>query len=552
MRLDPVRAAVLGALFAALVTLPGLGNGTLWDNSETVYGEVAREIVLSHDWVVMHLNAQPWFVQPPLYFWIAAAFAKLAGATPFAMRLPSALATIAMAAAVGYATARKAGARAGTLAAIVLSTCLMQAVVGRLAIMDALLDLCVTVAILLWYFALGPDPAEPSPVRRSTAFVLGAVALALGTLAKGPVAPVIVVLVVGVWAIWEWRSGTRIVPPARGALAAALVVCVALVLPWFLLVTQRAGPQAIGELIGHYTVGRFTGVIENQHGPWFYYLPVLLIGFFPWIAFLPVGLWRAAGEARRRDGSFARLAIAWAIVPLVFFSCAQTKLPNYIALLLPALAMLVGMWFDRLTRGLDRRAGLISAAAIPLLVVALAIAVVQFARANQLNIETVAIARQFAGLGIGMLAGSLLTIVALAWPRVTASTPYVLAATTAALLLFIAFVSEPAAEPFKPIPYFARIINAERGPHSTVAVRNASGSYALMFDTVPGVATIDGDRAAFVGLICPQADVFLVTRARDAGELTAVARSLRRQVRRFGDVTGVTMLRIDGPRCASG
>ena len=72
-----MRAALLGALVAAIATLPGLGTGTLWDNSETTYGEVAREILLTHDWVVMHLNLAPWFVQPPLYFWIAAAFAKV-------------------------------------------------------------------------------------------------------------------------------------------------------------------------------------------------------------------------------------------------------------------------------------------------------------------------------------------------------------------------------------------------------------------------------------------------------------------------------------------
>src|ERR1700677_4638628 len=92
----PARAAFVGALIAALITLPGLGVGTLWDNSETAYGEVAREILLTHDWIVMHLNGAAWFVQPPLFFWIAALSAKLFGVTAFALRLPAALATIAM------------------------------------------------------------------------------------------------------------------------------------------------------------------------------------------------------------------------------------------------------------------------------------------------------------------------------------------------------------------------------------------------------------------------------------------------------------------------
>src|SRR5580700_11378568 len=117
----PVRAAILGALFAAIITLPGLGNGTLWDNSETVYGEVAREVLLTHDWVVMHLNGAAWFVQPPLFFWIGALSAKAFGTTAFAFRLPAALATIAMGGVLGYATARVAGTRTGAIAALVLT-----------------------------------------------------------------------------------------------------------------------------------------------------------------------------------------------------------------------------------------------------------------------------------------------------------------------------------------------------------------------------------------------------------------------------------------------
>ncbi|MDQ6827001.1 MAG: glycosyltransferase family 39 protein, partial [Candidatus Eremiobacteraeota bacterium] len=143
-----VVAAWIGASVAMLITLPGLGVGTLWDNSETAYGEVAREILLYHDAVVMHLNGSPWFVQPPLYFWIAAAFAKLFSLSTFALRLPSALATIAMGAAVAYAVVRAAGLRAALYATTILSTSLMQAVVGRLAIMDALLNLAVMVSIL--------------------------------------------------------------------------------------------------------------------------------------------------------------------------------------------------------------------------------------------------------------------------------------------------------------------------------------------------------------------------------------------------------------------
>ncbi|MBV8371125.1 MAG: glycosyltransferase family 39 protein [Candidatus Eremiobacteraeota bacterium] len=521
MRSVPARAALLGALFAALVTLPGLGIGTLWDNSETAYGEVAREVVLTHDWIVMHLNGQPWFVQPPLYFWIAALFAKMFGISTFALRLPSALATIAMGGTVGYATARIAGERAGMVAAIVLSTSLMQAIVGRLAIMDALLDFTIAAAVLWWYRAFEPSG---SPRRRDTAFVCGALALAVGTLAKGPVAPVITALVVGAWALWERRAG-RLAAPRRRALVLALLAYLAVTLPWFVALAVRVGPGAIAELIGHYTFGRYTGVIENQTGPLWYYVPVVILGFFPWIAFVPVAAVAAWREARGPDGGFARLALVWTAVPFLFFTFASTKLPNYVAMVLPALAILVALWFERVRAGADRRAAIISALTIPVFVGAVAFAIDRFSRSNRLDVDVAAVNHQLVFLGVAMLLGSLLTVVAIA-RRATASwSPYVLALTSGALVLFIALVAEPVAEPLKPIPPIARAIDATRKPGDTIAIGGVSGGNGLIFYTAPPVHDFKNN-AGFVETVCDNPEAWVVTRPQDAQRLAELARAL--------------------------
>jgi 4-amino-4-deoxy-L-arabinose transferase-like glycosyltransferase len=525
MRPVPARAALLGALFAAFVTLPGLGIGTLWDNSETAYGEVAREILLTHDWVVMHLNAQPWFIQPPLYFWIAALFAKIFGVTPFALRLPSALATVAMGGAVGYGTARIAGARAGTIAAVVLSTSLMQAIVGRLAIMDALLDLAIAAAILWWFRAFDPSGTQR---RRDAAFVCGGLALAIGTLAKGPVAPVVTLLVIVPWLLWE-RGAGRLAGPRRRAVAVAIAGFVLVAAPWFVALWTRMGPHAVLELIGHYTVGRYTGVIENQTGPFWYYLPVVILGFFPWIAFLPVALRAAWREARASDGAFARLALVWIVVPFLFFSFANTKLPNYVALILPALAIVVALWFERVASGAERRAAIVSAATIPVFVGCVAIAIALFSRTNGLGVDLAALGPQLAFLAVAMLAGGLVTAFAIGRSSSVAWSPYVLAMTSGALVLFIAFVAEPAAEPLKPIPPLARAIDRGRGAGDEIAIRGVSGGNGLVFYTRPPVRALPGDDAqAYISLICPFAPAWIVARPQDAAWLVAVARGLRR------------------------
>jgi hypothetical protein len=331
-------------------------------------------------------------------------------------------------------------------------------------------------------------------------------------------------------------------------LALAAVVFAALALPWFALLCLRVGPAAVVELIGHYTVGRYTGVIENQRGPWFYYVPVLILGFFPWIAFVPMGLVRAWQTARTPNGALARLALVWTVLPFVFFSAAQTKLPNYIALVFPALAIIVGMWFAQLSRGQDRRAAVISAAIVPLTVGCIAFAIVAFGRSNKLAIS--AVGPQLATLAIGMLAGSLATVASIAIPRLRSAAPYVLAVTSVLLVFFIVFVGEPVAERLKPIAPMAAIINRLRDPGDIVAIRGVSGGNGLIFYTSPGVRTIDPDiDRSFVQMVCSADTVFVVTRLADVDILTSLAKRVHRQVTPL-DANGRTVLiRVDGRRC---
>jgi len=423
-------------------------------------------------------------------------------------------------------------------------------VVGRLAIMDALLDFTVACGIVFWFRAL--EPARTfighDLGQRRLAFLCGTAAIAFGTLAKGPVAPAMVTLVIGGWLLWEARCRAGVVWPQRRTLLFALVLFVVIAAPWFVLLAVRVGPSAVAELIGHYTIGRYTGVIENQRGPWWYYLPVLILGFFPWIAFAPIAGVRAVRDARADSGAFMRLAIVWAVVPLVFFSFAQTKLPNYIALELPALAIIVARWFDDVSEGRDRVAAVISAAIVPLTIGCIALAIGIFARQNTLPIAGVA--TQLLTLGVGMLAGSLATVIAFARTSWRAAAPYVLSATSIALMLFIAFIAEPAAEAFKPIPHFARIINAQRKPGDTIAIRGVAGSYALTLYTEPVVKTIDTEsEQSFISAICPTGTTFVVTRRADVDTLTALAKSVQRTTTELDASGRAALLRINGKDC---
>ncbi|MBV8147635.1 MAG: glycosyltransferase family 39 protein [Candidatus Eremiobacteraeota bacterium] len=478
-----MRAAFVGAVAAALITIPGLGSGTLWDNSETAYAEVAREILLTHDWLVMHFNLVPYFVQPPLYFWLGAIFASLWGATSFAFRFPSALATIVLGGIVGYAVARQAGTRVGIYASIILSSSLMQAVIGRLAIMDALLDLAVALTIFWWFRGL--------QTGRDRNFIYGAVAAAAGFLAKGLVAPVIALLVIVPFFLWNLRYESTHAPSAR-AWILGLLSFAAVALPWPAAVYSRYDGFFLHQLIGVYTVSRYTGVIENQSGPLWYYLPVIILGFFPWIAFLPMAVVYGitclrSGIRDRANGSLFRLAFVWSVAPLLFFSFAGTKLPNYLALEFPALALLTALYFDSVVRRGGTRSAVVCASFVPVTIGLLAIAAAAFMRDNRFSGAVSDVIPGLIGLAEAIFAGSLLTAVMMARPAMVGAAPYALAFATLVAADVVTIVVLPRTDALKPIPHLAAIINRERQPYDTVAIQNTSGGNALLFYTRPSI-----------------------------------------------------------------
>jgi 4-amino-4-deoxy-L-arabinose transferase-like glycosyltransferase len=139
-----------------------------------------------------------------------------------------------------------------------------------------------------------------------------------------------------------WRAFWALRLPLVFAVVAAVA------LPWYLAVGWATGGDWLAGFLGGHNVGRFLKPMENHSGPFFYYLPVIALGAFPWSVFLPLPIWKLVRELRRPRESAAPLVLVacWAGVWIAFFSCASTKLPNYVLPAYPALALLTG-WFLR-------------------------------------------------------------------------------------------------------------------------------------------------------------------------------------------------------------
>jgi len=329
----PPRATLLLLLLVASLLLLRLGAVPLLGPDEPRYSRVAVEMQRASAWVRPTLQGEPWLEKPPLYYWLAGSAFRYLGETEAAARLPSLAALVLLTGATALFGARLYGSAAGLHAGFVAGTSLLPFAYGRAASMDMLLAAFVTVAIGFYALRL-------VGIAGPTAVVAGAAAAGVAALAKGPLGLLLPALVVFGFLLStrEWRRLRELFGPL--SILAFLVVAA----PWYVAILRDQGDRFVSVFLLNHNVQRFSSTIHNHPGPPWYYLPVLLVGLFPWSGLAVPGLVRLAPRESRVD----RFVLLWLLLPLAFFSLAASKLPGYILPCVPPLAILMGRAADRL------------------------------------------------------------------------------------------------------------------------------------------------------------------------------------------------------------
>jgi 4-amino-4-deoxy-L-arabinose transferase-like glycosyltransferase len=337
-------APALLLIGAAALYLVRLGWVSLYDDDESVYAEIGREMLLLKDWLTPHLNFIPYLEKPPLFYWLDAAAFQLLGLSEFSARLPTALAAIAGIGCV-YGLGRDLwGRRAGLAAGAVLATSFGYFVFGRMMMPDMLFVGLLTAAFWGFIRALVEAPAPRWAVFGGYAAMGGAV------LAKGVIGLIFPGLAVGAFLTItrDWRLLRRLELARGGALFLAIA------LPWHVLM-ERNFPGFLRYYLVDKHVYRFLGhpeLLSTVSLPVPTYLAMTLAWFCPWSAFLPAAIrrcWpRTLGASRADQGSL--LVLLWAGSVIGFFALSASRLEYYALPALPALALCVGrLWGGELT-----------------------------------------------------------------------------------------------------------------------------------------------------------------------------------------------------------
>ncbi len=354
-------ALLLLALLAlsGLLFFLGLGDMGLTDRDEGRNAETGREMFESGDRLTPTFNGELRVAKPVFLYWLMDQSYRLFGVNEFAARFPSALFGVGLILIQYLFLLHQRDRTVALFGGLMLLLNLEILGLGRMALTDSVLIFFTTAS--LYGFWLGLH-GEGGVRRWIWAFYIG---VALATLTKGPVGFAVPLIAAALYLTWTrrwplyWQNGVPLAGTALFILLAA---------PWYAAMFLVHGDAYATGAKAH-TIGRFLSPMEGHNGTIFFYLPVLLLGFFPWSALLPAPLyhafknWRSSGEISRYPSAplphadlphpstpgreLELFAALWVVGVFVFFTASSTRLAHYIGPLFPAAALLTASYWSR-------------------------------------------------------------------------------------------------------------------------------------------------------------------------------------------------------------
>ena len=341
-------------ILLALLVLSGLlfflrlGDMGLTDQDEGRNAEAGREMFESGDRLTPTFNGELRVAKPVFIYWLMEQSYRLFGVNEFAARFPSALFGVGLILIQYLFLVHQRDRTVALFGGLMLLLNLEILGLGRMALTDSVLIFFTTASLYGFWLGLHGEGV----VRRWIwMFYIG---MAIATLTKGPVGFAVPLIAAVLYLTWtrRWPEYWQ-----KGFPLAGMLLFVLLAAPWYAAMFYVHGDAYASGAKVH-TIGRFLSPMEGHYGTIFFYLPVILVGFFPWSALLPIPLyytlkeWYLIRRARIRPDSSGTseldlFAALWVVGVFIFFTASSTRLPHYIGPLFPAAAILTASYWSR-------------------------------------------------------------------------------------------------------------------------------------------------------------------------------------------------------------
>ena len=338
--------AIALAMCLGLFVCPLVLDIPLFDPDEGLHASITQEMVEQGDWITPRLRGEPFLDKPILYFWAEALSLKLLGMDEISVRLPGILFGLLGVITTALVAWRLFDRTTGRIAALAYATTILPTAMAQAASHDVALVPWVNLGILLFWEA---DRAASRRARVALTLAIGVV-LGLACLTKGLVGVALIGVAYGssllVLRRLTWAACVR------GAAALSVAALVAGF--WYVAMELRNPGYLYYYFVERHVLGFATETQRHGHGAFWFYLPILLGGGLPWVAYLPA-LARHGWDTRRsssetHDGALT-LVWCWLVADTLLLSLAQSKMVTYIWPVFPAVAILAAVAWSRLFSG---------------------------------------------------------------------------------------------------------------------------------------------------------------------------------------------------------
>jgi 4-amino-4-deoxy-L-arabinose transferase-like glycosyltransferase len=331
-------------ILSMIVMFYGLGRLPLLGPDEPRYAEVAREMVASRDPISPRLCGCLWFEKPVLLYWMAALGYKAFGVNEFGARFLCAVAALSTALFLSYVASKTVGIKAGLASGVVLLTSPLFVGFGRAAVTDMPLTWALATSLLLLLLSV-----TSKGWRALTLWTASWAMVGVAVLAKGLIG---ILLFVAIGGLAYLLSRTQL-PKVRHLLL-GLAVSTAVAGIWYAPVILEHGRAFTTEFFVNHHFKRYLTNEYHHPEPIYFYPAVMVLGVVPWPAFLVPAVANFLNSARQaqQGARFLHwLLWSWVVIPLLFFSFSESKLPGYILPVLPALALIIGIELKKVWEG---------------------------------------------------------------------------------------------------------------------------------------------------------------------------------------------------------
>lgn len=334
-----------------------LGNIGLLDVDEPRYAEAGREMLESWNWIVPHFNYTVRYDKPVFFYWLEAISMAVFGVNEFSARLPSALTAILCTYFLFQFLNTFFGVTCALIGSLVLMSSIEFAALSRFSITDMTLASFISCAIFCFFLGydhiLNSNKIFKLQIKEFSAwYILAFFFLALAFLTKGPVS---IVLIGAIFIPFFWWIGKLEYFLMNKSFWLGFILFLVLVLPWYIAVHSATNGDFTNVFFGLHNFERYTKVVSGHKGSYFYFIPVVLVGFLPWTFFLPQAIASIfkkglKGLQKSSKEQVPWFCFWWFLIVFIFYSTSKTKLITYILPLFPALSIIISVWLNELIK----------------------------------------------------------------------------------------------------------------------------------------------------------------------------------------------------------